>query len=267
MTTPRFAVLNMADPNWKYFSAAADVPVHTYGIHQKNADISASDIIPTGQGSNFMLHVEQKAYPIHFNIPGIFNIENLLAALATVSYTTDVPLPELLPFIPRLTGVKGRMHSINQGQPFRVIVDFAHTPAAYSKLLPFIRTQTKGRLLCVFGSAGERDTAKRKLQGKVASEYCDLVILTDEDPRGEDSLSIIQDIARGCKNLTLGNELFFIPDRAQAVYKALSTAQNDDTVLLLGKGHETSIMYRDHKVAWNEITTAEDILNNLGFKK
>ncbi|MBN1797142.1 MAG: UDP-N-acetylmuramoyl-L-alanyl-D-glutamate--2,6-diaminopimelate ligase [Spirochaetales bacterium] len=267
LATPRFAVLNMGDPNWKYFSDAARVPVYTYALNLKNADISASDVIPSAHGSDFMIHVEQKAYPVHFNLPGAFNIENLLAALATVSYTTEIPLPELLPFIPRLTGVKGRMHSINMRQPFKVIVDFAHTPAAYSKLLPFIRTQTQGRLICVFGSAGERDTAKRKLQGKVASEYCDLVILTDEDPRGEDSLSIIQDIARGCENLTRGNDLFFIPDRAQAVYKALSTARNNDTVLLLGKGHETSIVYKDYKVAWNEITTAEDILKDLGFKK
>jgi len=267
LTTPRFAVLNMADQNWKYFSEVTDAPVYTYGLNLKKADISASEIIPTTQGSDFVVHVFKKAYPVHFNIAGSFNIENLLAALLTVSHTTGISIPELIPFVPQLTGVKGRMHTIDRGQPYRVIVDFAHTPAAYNRLLPFMRTETKGRLICVFGSAGERDTAKRILQGKIASEYCDIVILTDEDPRGEDSLTIIKDIAGGCKNLAQGTDLFFIPDRKQAVIKALSTARKGDTVLLLGKGHETSIIYKDHKAVWDEIATAEDILTKMGFKK
>jgi UDP-N-acetylmuramoyl-L-alanyl-D-glutamate--2,6-diaminopimelate ligase len=263
----RFAVLNMADKNWQYFAEAADVPVYTYGLNRKAATISAFDIKSTEHGSDFTLSVSQKTYPVHFQIPGVFNIENLLAALLTVSYAAEIPTSELLPFVSKLKGVKGRMHTISMGQPFRVTVDFAHTPASYSRLLPFIRSETTGRLICVFGSAGERDTAKRYLQGKIASDYCDLVILTDEDPRGEDRLSIIQDIAAGCKNMTKDSDLFFIPDREQALYKALSTAQKKDTVLLLGKGHETSIIYKDKKIAWDEIAVAERILSELGFKK
>jgi UDP-N-acetylmuramoyl-L-alanyl-D-glutamate--2,6-diaminopimelate ligase len=263
----RFAVLNMADKNWKYFAKATDVPVYTYGLNKKQAPVSAFDIKSTPLASDFILSISNKTYPVHFHIPGAFNIENLLAALITVSYAAEIPPSDLLPFIPQLQGVKGRMHSITMGQLFRVTVDFAHTPAAFSRILPFIRSETKGRLICVFGSAGERDTAKRYLQGKIASRYCDLLILTDEDPRGEDSLSIIQDIAAGCKNMKRGSDLFFIPDREQALYKALSTAKNGDTVLLLGKGHETSIIYKDKKIAWDEIATAERILSELGFKK
>jgi len=144
-------------------------------------------------------------------------------------------------------------------------VDFAHTPAAFEKLLPFMRTETKGRLICVFGSAGERDVVKRALQGKVASKYCNLVILTDEDPRGEDSLAIIEDIASGCKNLTREVDLFLIPNRSQALLKALTLARATDTVLLLGKGHETSIIYRDHLKPWDEIKESTDILIQLGY--
>jgi len=148
------------------------------------------------------------------------------------------------------------------GQPCRVIVDYAHTPEAFARLLPFIRGLTHGRLIAVFGSAGERDTVKRPLQGETASRYCDLLVLTDEDPRGEDPLEIIRGIAAGCRP---GPELVQEPDRRKAILAAFQRAAPGDTVLLLGKGHEGSILYPDGPHPWNEAEEAREALRGLGF--
>ncbi len=263
--TPGFAVLNRSVRGWKYFAAASSVPWCTYGVDDKKADLYAAELLAAENSTNFILSDRTHRYPVRLGIPGRFNVENLLAALLTVSRAAGIPLSSLVPHISKLTGVRGRMHSVDLGQPFRVIVDFAHTPAAFHKLLPFMRGRTKGRLICVFGSAGERDTAKRPLQGRIASEYCDIVILSDEDPRAEDSLDIIHDIASGCSGLKRGHDLLFIPRRDQALSKAFSMARPGDTVLLLGKGHETGIIYKKTTLAWDEIGQAEKILANMGY--
>jgi UDP-N-acetylmuramoyl-L-alanyl-D-glutamate--2,6-diaminopimelate ligase len=264
---PGFAVLNRSARGWRYFARACRVPPFTYGIDAKKADLDATGLEDAAGGTNFLLSDRTTRYPVLFGIPGRFNVENLLAALLTVSRAAGIPISSLVPHISSLRGVTGRMHAVDLGQPFGVIVDFAHTPAAFRKLLPFMRGRTKGRLICVFGSAGERDTAKRPQQGRIASEFCDVVILTDEDPRAEDSMDIIHDIAAGCKGLEKGRDLLFIPHRDQALFKAFSLARPGDTVLLLGKGHEKSIIYKDGALAWDEIGRAENILGRMGYNK
>jgi UDP-N-acetylmuramoyl-L-alanyl-D-glutamate--2,6-diaminopimelate ligase len=159
------------------------------------------------------------------------------------------------------------METVDGGQPFRVVVDFAHTPQSFEKLLPALKRETAGTLIVLFGSGGERDTAKRSLQGAAAARYADVVILTDEDPRGENPEDILEQIAAGCKGKIRNNNLFLIPDRRRAVRKALGMAQSGDTVLLLGKGHEKSIIYADGPVPWNERQAAEQELASLGYYK
>jgi len=158
------------------------------------------------------------------------------------------------------------MNAIDRGQPFRVIVDFAHTPDSFEKLLSEMRSGSSGRLIVLFGSAGERDTAKRRVQGEIASRYADLIILTDEDPRGEDRVSILEQIAEGCRDHARGNTLFLIPDRREAILKAIGAAGKGDTVLLLGKGHETSISYENGEVEWDEAKVAGESLEILGYQ-
>ena len=143
-----------------------------------------------------------------------------------------------------------------------MIVDYAHTPEAFARILPFVRGLTAGRLIAVFGSAGERDTAKRPLQGKEASRHCEVLVLSDEDPRGEDRLAILREIAAGCLP---GRELLLEPDRPQAIRAAFRRARPGDTVLLLGKGHEASILYADRALPWNEAEEALAALRDLGF--
>jgi UDP-N-acetylmuramoyl-L-alanyl-D-glutamate--2,6-diaminopimelate ligase len=153
---------------------------------------------------------------------------------------------------------------VRAGQPFLVIVDYAHTPAAFARVLPFARAQTPGRLIAVFGSAGERDTAKRPLQGELASRYCDLLVLADEDPRGEEPQAILRQIAAGCR-LGPGQELLLEPDRRKAIHEAIRRAGPGDAVLLLGKGHEGSILYAGGSLPWNEAEVAREALRALGY--
>jgi UDP-N-acetylmuramoyl-L-alanyl-D-glutamate--2,6-diaminopimelate ligase len=157
------------------------------------------------------------------------------------------------------------MRSIRRGQPFTVIIDYAHTPGSFSKLLPEMKKNCRRKLIVLFGSAGERDREKRSLQGSIACKWADIIILADEDPRGEPPRAILEEIAAGCSSKREGEELFLIPDRAKAIEKAVTFAEADDTVLLLGKGHEQSIIYSDTMLPWDEVSAAEAALSKLGY--
>jgi UDP-N-acetylmuramoyl-L-alanyl-D-glutamate--2,6-diaminopimelate ligase len=260
----RFAVLNLDDPSHGYLSAQTRAPLYSYALRETGASLSASEIRGDLEGSFFTLRWPGGQTPARLALPGRFNIENLLAASLTVHQLLGVPFPELASLFPGLRGVPGRMQPVRAGQPFRVIVDYAHTPEAFAKILPFVREHCPGRLIAVFGSAGERDVAKRSRQGEVASRYCDLLILADEDPRGEDRMAILRDIASGCRPGP-GGEVLIEPERRRAVNLALSRARPQDTVLLLGKGHEESILYAGGKIPWNEAEVAREELARMGF--
>jgi UDP-N-acetylmuramoyl-L-alanyl-D-glutamate--2,6-diaminopimelate ligase len=260
----RFGVVNLDDPSHSYLRAQTRAPVHSYALEAPGAELAASEVQGDLEGSRFTLRWSDGELPARIGLPGRYNVENLLAASLTVHTLLGVPYPELASLFPRLRGVRGRLEPVRAGQPFQVFVDYAHTPEAFARLLPFLRAQCSGRLLAVFGSAGERDVLKRSRQGEVASRYCDLLVLADEDPRGEDPLAIIRDIASGCR-MGPGGELLLEADRRQAIRLALSRAHPEDMVLLLGKGHEESIIYSDRKVPWNEAEVAREELARLGF--
>jgi len=268
---PRFGVVNLEDPSHDYFGSQTRAPVFTYSIRSPRADLWADDFSHDLRGSWLTLHLKDPAalaeasQRVRLNLPGLFMAENLLAAALAAARLLNLPLAAIGPFIPGLTGVKGRMEEIDLGQPFRVIVDYAHTPEAFSKLFPMVRRTTPGALIAVFGSAGERDLEKRPLQGRVASRFCDLVVLADEDPRGEDGLKILRDIASGCEDRQEGRDLLVIRDRRQAIRRAFCLAKTGDTVLLLGKGHEESILYSDGPRPWDEAEEARASLRQMGY--
>ena len=169
-----------------------------------------------------------------------------------------------------LERVPGRMETIDRGQPFRVIVDYAHTPDALAKALDALRPLADaggGRLICVFGSAGDRDLAKRPMMGRVAGERCRLVVVTDEDPRSEDRLAILDAIAAGAERTgkVRGRDLLLIADRATAISTAIEEARAGDVVVLCGKGHERSIEMADGPVAWDEAAAARTALQDRGY--
>ena len=276
------AVVNAADPAAQYFVQAAEgIPVTGFippdilqtsaKSHEPDAALfkaglyTIENLEETRQGIGFTLKNGETAISVNAPVAGSFNACNITAALIIVSGITGIPGEELARSARSLTSVKGRMYRITKGQNFDVFIDYAHTPSSFMIVFPPMRKKTKGRIISVFGSGGERDTQKRPLQGKIASEYSDIVILTDEDPRGEDSMELLEMIAQGCEGMTRGKNLFLIPDRPQAIRKAFSLAQKDDAVLLLGKSHENSIIYKNKTVPYDETREAETALAEMGF--
>ena len=258
-----FGVVNSDDPVAVKFVAATTRPVFTYGI-EKAADVRATDIKSDASSSTFTIEWREASQRVTLPVPARFNISNALAALVVVARSLDLPFADVAAHFRELRTLTGRMTPIEAGQPFTVIVDFAHTPDSFEKLLPEVKSTTRGRLIVVFGSAGERDTAKRPLQGKIASLNADIVILTDEDPRGEDSMAILEEIASGC-DMPAGKDRYLIPDRREAVTTAISVAEDGDTVLLLGKGHETSIAYATGDIPWDEEQVVRECLSEAGY--
>lgn len=205
------------------------------------------------------------SHAVRINLPGAFNVYNTLATVITVSRLLGKPVAELVPLLARLIPVKGRMTVINEGQPFEVIVDYAHTPSSFQAIFPSLRKRVTGKIITVFGSGGERDTMKRPEQGRIAADYSDIIILADEDPRGEDPTELLEMIASGCPEKKRGDELLIIPDRPTAIRKAFSLAGKGDLVLLLGKGHENSIIYKDRTIPYDEILEARKALGEAGW--
>jgi UDP-N-acetylmuramoyl-L-alanyl-D-glutamate--2,6-diaminopimelate ligase len=173
--------------------------------------------------------------------------------------------------IAALKGVEGRMTNINEGQAFSVIVDFAHTPDSFEKLFKDLQPivhKTGGKLIVLFGSAGRRDEAKRAVQGKLAGQYADEVIITEEDDRDIDGYAIMDQIAKGATKAGKKSEhdLFLIHDRTEAIQFAVRRAMPGDTVLLLGKGHEKTIERANGENDWDEIETARAAVKALKRK-
>lgn len=264
---PRFGVVCLDDPSAAYFEAHCPVPVFSYSMSRKDATIYAKNIKARADGFEFSICSGTETYNASIRLSGEFNVENVLAAVLTVSKLTGQSIASLLPLLPKLEPVRGRMTRIEAGQPFEVLVDYAHTPSSFQAILPPIRNQAKGRIICVFGSGGERDTLKRPEQGRIASEYCDIVILSDEDPRGEEPMALLEDIAAGCAGKERGHSLFLTPDRALAIRQALTLAVPGDIILLLGKGHENSIIYARGTIPWDEISEAYTALAEMGYER
>ena len=258
---PAFGVVNADDESFAYIKRETKEHLISYSVLRRDTDLFATDIRPDMAGTTFSLHDGGERTDLRIGMPGAFNVENVLAAAGAVSRITGVSSVRLAPHIEKLTGVRGRMTPVGKDLPFSVIVDYAHTPGAFARLFPMVKEYTPGRIITVFGSGGERDVEKRPVQGRIASDYSGIVILSDEDPRGEDPRGLLEEIAAGCTNLEREKSLFIIPDRRLAIARAFELARPGDTVLLLGKGHETSIIYADGPIPWDEIEVAREILS------
>ncbi len=239
------------------------VAVSAAAVSAAAASAASSDATISGAAVSGIAGV--RSLPARINLPGSFNVGNALAALIATAGVTGIDWPELVPYLPSLRAVHGRMTAIRRGQAFELLVDYAHTPSSFEAILPPLRERIRGKIISVFGSGGERDRAKRPEQGRIAARYCDIVILADEDPRGEDPEEILREIAAGCVGKTEGQNLFLIPDRPTAIRKAFSFAGEADLVLLLGKGHENSIIRADGAYPYDEAGEAISALAELGF--
>jgi UDP-N-acetylmuramoyl-L-alanyl-D-glutamate--2,6-diaminopimelate ligase len=257
----RLGIVNADDENSKYFKKAIKNSI-SYGI--ENGDLKASDLNIKSTGTEFNATINDENYKISCHIPGQFNIYNSLAAVA-VGRSLGLSKTQIEQGIASLKAVEGRMTKIDEGQPFTVIIDFAHTPDSFEKLFKDLRPVVKGRLITVFGSAGRRDEAKRPIQGQLAGQYSDEVVLTEEDDRDIDGLQILKEISAGAEQAgkILDKDLFMVHNRQEAIEFALKRAKKGDTVLLLGKGHEKTIERADGEHPWDEIALTKKLLKNL----
>lgn len=234
----------------------------SYSISQRPmADLVARNLVVDNGGVHFVAHTPWGTVEVNLRLAGRFNASNALAAMAA-SCATGVSLDNAARGVSQLQRVPGRMEPVHAGQDFSVVVDYAHTEEALAKVLSELRATTSGRLWVVFGSAGERDREKRPAMGAVAARLADVTVLTDEDPREEDREQILEEIAAGAEvaGSVRGSTLHLIADRQEAIALAISQAKRGDTVLLAGKGHESSILMADGPHPWDELAVAQTAL-------
>jgi UDP-N-acetylmuramoyl-L-alanyl-D-glutamate--2,6-diaminopimelate ligase len=268
---PRLAVVNRDDPSADLFVAVAreaGARILTYGA-EAGADVRAGRIEEDAHRLVVAYDAPSGAARLVLQLAGRFNIHNALAVVA-LGEGLGLEPAAVRAGIEGVRRVPGRMERIDRGQPFGVIVDYAHTPVSLETVLDLLAPVAAaggGGLIVVFGSAGERDTAKRPMMGRIAGRRARLVVITDEDPRGEDRQAILEEIARGAESEGRRRErdLFLIADRRAAVAAALERARPGDVVLFAGKGHERSIIGPDGPVPWDERTAVEEALAKLGY--
>ncbi|HJQ09203.1 MAG TPA: UDP-N-acetylmuramyl-tripeptide synthetase [Candidatus Saccharimonadales bacterium] len=243
----RIGIVNADDPNAATFVGAVANPI-TYGIAK--GDLRATDVTLSPEGVTYKAELRGKKYAVTCHLPGSFNVYNSLAAVC-VGQALGLDEKQVEQGIAALTGVEGRMTRIDEGQDFTVIVDYAHTPDSFEKLFKDIKPVVKGKLLVLFGSAGRRDEAKRAVQGKLAGEYADEIIITEEDDRDMDGQAIMEDILAGAEKAgkKQGRDVFLVHNRDEAIQFIFSRAKKGDTVMLLGKGHEKDILRNGPKAA------------------
>ncbi len=255
----RAGIINADDASAKLFASDIANPL-TYGM--KSGDLHATDVKMTPAGSTYTVKVDGAQYKIKCQLPGSFNIYNSLAAVG-VGRVVGLSKEQIEQGIAALEGVEGRMTTIDEGQPFEVIVDYAHTPDSFEKLFSDLKPIVKGKLIVMFGSAGgQRDPAKRPIQGQIAGKYADEVVLTEEDDRDTNGMQILNEIAAGAKKAgkKQDKDLFLVHDRTEAIKFTIGRAKAGDTVLLLGKGHERTIERGDREDPWDEIAAARAAL-------
>lgn len=263
---PKLSVINLDDPSNEFFLKFETDKKITYGMDTR-ASLRAVDVTPSDDQIKFKLVGLNVSKEINLKLPGIFNVYNALGA-AAVAWGWDVPMAAIKTGIEKLEYVPGRMEKIDQGQPFGVIVDFAHTPNGMKQLFLTARSlYPTGRVIAVYGATGGRDPGKRPLIGEVAADYTDFSILTSEDPRNEDPEVIARHIAQGLKKRgKVENEHFvFIKDRAKAIEKAMDMAKAGDIILLCSMGCYECMYVGDGKIPWDDRVEARKALKQLGY--
>lgn len=266
----KYGVINEDDKSWSYF--ADDVKEYiTYGIN--GGILRAEKVELLAEGVKYQVEISNVNFgnnkkktkneiaKIRTHIPGKFTVYNSLAAMA-VGLRLGLSVPEIEKGILALESVEGRMNRVNEGQDFEVIVDYAHTPDAFLKVFESVVPGKKKRIISLFGGAGRRDESTRAERGEIGAKNSDIVIVTEDDSRDEDRKMIAEEFAKGAEKegKILGKDLFIILDREEAIQKAIDLAKKDDIVLVLGKGHEKTILRAEGAVPFEDLKVTRKIL-------
>jgi UDP-N-acetylmuramoyl-L-alanyl-D-glutamate--2,6-diaminopimelate ligase len=260
-TAPRYAVINQDDPSGRSIKRKPATETIWYGL-QEGATARAVRIANTFDGLKFDLEFHEQVYSIRSQMVGEINVYNILAAWC-VAFTQGIDPQTIVDGIQHCPPVPGRFERVQEGQPFLVIVDYAHTDDALRNAITAARSLTQKRVITLFGCGGDRDRSKRPLMGMAAAEGSDLVVLTSDNPRSEDPLSIMNDALVGIRRYDTA--LIVEPDRAKAIRKAVEEAGPGDVLLIAGKGHETYQVLSDRTVEFDDRSVARAVLKGFGY--
>jgi UDP-N-acetylmuramoyl-L-alanyl-D-glutamate--2,6-diaminopimelate ligase len=266
---PKFAVVNVDDPSANSMMARTSAEPIRYGLEAREgeAEVLGRNLNLRPDGTDFRLVTNRGMAETTICLPAVFNVANALAA-AGAGMAAGLDVQTIARGLSECRGVAGRMERIAAGQPFEVIVDYAHTGDAVRKVLAVLRDVTKGKLMIVVGAAGERDPGRRFGVGRAAAAGADFAIFTSEDPRTEDPSAIVREIgqhAEGAGRIK-GQDFLEIEDRREAIAEALKRAQPGDVVVIAGKGHEKSIVYGKEARPWDDREVTREELARLGHK-
>lgn len=260
---PRSAVLNYDDRQVSAIQTKPGTNVITYGL-QEGADAKAQRVTSSFDGLRFEIRHDGKTHPVESALVGKINVYNLLAAWCA-AYSAGIGPDAIARGIGECKAVPGRFERIDEGQPFLVVVDYAHTDDALRNAISIARGLTNKRVITLFGCGGDRDRSKRPLMGMAAAEASDIVVLTSDNPRSEDPLSIMNDALVGLRRFD--TEHVIEPDREKAIRRALERAGPDDIVLIAGKGHETYQTLKDKTIPFDDREVARKLLRGFGYGK
>ncbi|HEY5477602.1 MAG TPA: UDP-N-acetylmuramyl-tripeptide synthetase, partial [Tepidiformaceae bacterium] len=264
----KVAVLNADDPSAGFMASRTKASAMRYGIDARDADVVARNAVLRADGTDFRLVTRAGEAQVTLKLPALFNVANALAA-ASIGLAAGLDVATVARGLSANAGVPGRMERIVAGQPFDVIVDYAHTGDAVRKVLAVLRSVCKGKLIIVAGAAGERDPGRRFGVGRSAAEGADFAVFTSEDPRGEDPRAIVREIGRHAEGAgrVAGRDFLEIEDRREAIAEALKRAGAGDLVVICGKGHEKSIVYGHESRPWDDREVTREELGKLGHHR
>ena len=253
-------IVNRDDPFAESFIQAAKAPVITCSLHS-GADLFVKDLQMNAAGTSFLFVWKEKSYPVHMKLVGDFNVHNALSAIAS-ALCEGVPPETIREALCHVEGVPGRFQPVAEGQDYAVIVDYAHTPDGLENILQTGKKLVQNRLITVFGCGGDRDSTKRPIMGEIAARYSDRVIVTSDNPRSEEPEAIIRQIVAGIKK----ENYEIVPDRRQAIEKAIGMAQPGDLVMIAGKGHETYQLVKDQVLHFDDVEVARAYIRERAGK-
>lgn len=259
----RGAAINADDPAATAIAGRCRVPVLTYAVDNP-ADVVARDIDLRLDGASFRVRYPGGEVPVRLRLPGRFNVYNALAAF-TVGVIEGLDGDRVAAALGEVAGVPGRFELVPGGQGFAVVVDYAHTPDGLENVLRAARQFTRGRVIAVFGCGGDRDRTKRPLMGEIAARLADLIVITNDNPRGEDPAAIAAEVEAGARRVP-GTPCRVVLDREEAIGEAIDAAREGDVVLIAGKGHENYQIFRDRTVPFNDREAAGRVLARLSYR-
>jgi len=260
---PAFAAINRDDGYGAKIKPAPRTQVMWYGLG-KDAAVRARHISSSFDGLRFEIQAPGTRFGIQSALVGRINVYNILAACcAALSY--GLPVDVISRGIAQCRAVPGRFERVDEGQPFVVVVDYAHTDDALRNAISVARSLDPERVITLFGCGGDRDRTKRPMMGQVAAELSDVVVLTSDNPRSEDPLDIMNDVLVGLRRKD--TPCLVEPDRATAIRRAIEEARPGDIIILAGKGHETHQVLRDRTVLFDDRAVAREVLRGFGYRR